>query len=270
MTRKPHSTGISSTPSPRAASAGSEAGAPDFPRPLAARRLWPAALVALAGLALIPFCGAFYPPFYTFLTKLPLDEFFSTAKQLVGTTALVTLALLIGGFDPRRRRALGVLLLALAISSAANEVLKRGLGRARPQYSLRLEDDKAEDLREYIAKHPGTSVRVERKDQWLLWRLPRPWFLDAFASFPSGHANAAFVLCAFLIALYPRGRWLWVVLFAGCALARVRYRRHFPSDILVGGAMGWMIAQWVMRWPPAAALAARVFDAEGRFLLWKK
>jgi membrane-associated phospholipid phosphatase len=60
-------------------------------------------------------------------------------------------------------------------------------------------------------------------------------------------------MVAFLAAVYPKGRWIWFLLGIGTGLARVRLRHHYPEDVLCGGALGWIVAQWVFtwRWPLA-------------------
>jgi len=237
-----------------------------FPRPLRVARLIPAFAAALISLGLISFCDKEFFWFYDILKALPLDEFFSTTKQLAATTSVAAIALSVWLLDPPKRRAVIVLLVAMFVAWLPNEVLKRSTGRSRPEYSVVMEPDNAKKLQRYIDEHPNTTARVQKASQWLLFKHPRPWQLDAFTSFPSGHANTAFVLLAFLIAAYPRGRWVWVILSVGCALARVRYRRHFPSDVLFGGALGWAMAQWVFSWQWPAHLAAKWIGPRGEWL----
>ena len=68
----------------------------------------------------------------------------------------------------------------------------------------------------------------------------------AFASFPSGHTSAAFatatVLARELGIAHPSSRW-WVnpMLFGGATFvgfSRVYQRQHWPSDVVVGAALG--------------------------------
>lgn len=225
------------------------------PIPFSFRRVWPACVAAILALACIPFSETVHSVVYGFLTGLPLDEFFSTSKQFAGATCIVAMVAAIWTLDVPRRRALVVLLIALGISAATNETIKQITGRARPEQSVLLNGKDMRKTQQYILEHPGTPVRAERVDQWMAFKPHRPIFDADFASFPSGHANTAFLFAAFLLILYPRGRWIWFVIAAGCALARVRYRRHFPSDILMGGALGWTMAWWVFswRWPVRVA-----------------
>lgn len=222
--------------------------------------MWPAAIAAVLALICIPFAESVHGAMYGFLMWLPLNEFFSTTRQFASTTCVVAILLAVWVLDRPRRKAVVILLVALVISSVANETIKQLTGRARPSQSVVLDDEDMKKREDYIREHPGTRVRAERVDQWLLLGPNRPWFDSDFASFPSGHSNTAFVLAAFLLMLYPRGRWIWFVLAAGCALARVRFRRHFPSDILMGGALGWTMAWWVFSWQWPGRLADWILE----------
>lgn len=135
------------------------------------------------------------------------------------------------------------------MSGLINETIKTVTGRARPRYSLRLERGGKEhrELSRYIDANPGAIVRLETRDHWTFLSRRRPWN-SAYKSFPSGHANTAFVLSAYLAAVYPPLTPLWVTLSSGCALSRVRYKNHFPSDVLFAAALGWLTAQWTFSW----------------------
>lgn len=102
----------------------------------------------------------------------------------------------------------------------------------------------------------GTPVSSGKGDKWLFPEATaRPFLRSPFTSFPSGHANGAFVIAAFLRALYPRGRLVWLLIAAEAALARVRSRHHYVEDIMFGGGLGWITARWVFsRAGPARVL----------------
>ncbi|MDQ2832339.1 MAG: phosphatase PAP2 family protein [Acidobacteriota bacterium] len=67
------------------------------------------------------------------------------------------------------------------------------------------------------------------------------------SSFPSNHATAAWAMASVLGDEYPG--WLSRTAFYGTATAvsvsRVLAEKHFPSDILVGSASGWLIGHYV-------------------------
>lgn len=59
-----------------------------------------------------------------------------------------------------------------------------------------------------------------------------------FNSFPSGHSATAAGLAAALAWKYPRGRWLFATLAALGVMQRVATLAHYPSDVLLGAALG--------------------------------
>lgn len=75
-------------------------------------------------------------------------------------------------------------------------------------------------------------------------------------SFPSGHALTAFAAMGTLIFLYQhRSRWLWLLLLPASliAISRIAVGAHWPMDVLMGAALGWLCAAagvWLtLRWP---------------------
>lgn len=73
----------------------------------------------------------------------------------------------------------------------------------------------------------------------------------AAQSFPSAHTATAAGLAVGLAMLYPRGRYLFVTLTVGVALQRMVMGVHFPSDVLIGAAVG---ATWASYCLPGTAL----------------
>lgn len=74
---------------------------------------------------------------------------------------------------------------------------------------------------------------------------------SADSSFPSDHAAFVFALAAVVL---KRSRWLGVasfVLAVGVALARVYVGVHWPSDVVSGAVLGWLVglAIWRLRGP---------------------
>jgi undecaprenyl-diphosphatase len=67
------------------------------------------------------------------------------------------------------------------------------------------------------------------------------------SSFPSGHTGTAFAIATVLSNQYPRLR---IPLYLGATLvgiSRIYLGRHYPSDVLVGAAMGTLTATEVVR-----------------------
>jgi len=66
-------------------------------------------------------------------------------------------------------------------------------------------------------------------------------------SFPSAHAATAVGLAIGLATLYPRGRWLFVSFAFLASIQRIEAQAHFPSDVLVGAALGCSVGA-ICRW----------------------
>lgn len=60
-------------------------------------------------------------------------------------------------------------------------------------------------------------------------------------SFPSGHAMIAFAMAALLSSAVRKHAAAFYLLAASIALSRVYLGRHYPSDILAGACLGWII-----------------------------
>lgn len=142
------------------------------------------------------------------------------------TWAVVSAALLLGrsasapSSDSTRWRAV-LPLIAATIGGIAAEVLKLLLRRERPE------------------AHAGAYVFRSWRDHPLS---------TGGLSLPSSHALVAFAAAAMLARLYPRARWLWYALAAGCALTRVLARAHFLSDVMLSAIIAWAIAALLWRW----------------------
>jgi membrane-associated phospholipid phosphatase len=77
---------------------------------------------------------------------------------------------------------------------------------------------------------------------------------EAFASFPSGHANTAFALAFAVSALWPRARPVMMVYAVLIALSRLVLLAHHPSDVVAGALVGVIGAMAVRYWFAARRL----------------
>jgi membrane-associated phospholipid phosphatase len=67
------------------------------------------------------------------------------------------------------------------------------------------------------------------------------------SSFPSTHSIVAWSSAAVIASEYP-GPMTKITAYGlatGLSLTRVLARQHFPSDVLVGSAFGWMLGRYV-------------------------
>jgi len=65
-------------------------------------------------------------------------------------------------------------------------------------------------------------------------------------SFPSGHAATAAGFAAALSWKYPRGTWLFVALATAASAQRIASSAHYPSDVLLGAAVGLVGAAFLL------------------------
>ncbi len=122
--------------------------------------------------------------------------------------------------EPRAARMAGYLALAPTVGGLTAEVLKLVFRRLRPD----------SDAFGY-AFRPFT-------DQW--WS-------NRGMGLPSSHTLVAVAGAAALAQLFPRARWVFYLLAAGCGLTRVMSTAHFLSDTVVAACVGMALSAWLAR-----------------------
>jgi hypothetical protein len=66
-------------------------------------------------------------------------------------------------------------------------------------------------------------------------------------SFPSSHSTLAWTIAGVVAGEYP-SKWVQVGVYSvasGVSVTRVLGQEHFPTDVLIGGAAGWLIGHYV-------------------------
>jgi len=66
-------------------------------------------------------------------------------------------------------------------------------------------------------------------------------FSTSGLAWPSSHTLVAFAAATAMARLFPRARWVWYALAAGCAVTRVLAHAHFFSDVMLGAFFGWCV-----------------------------
>jgi membrane-associated phospholipid phosphatase len=114
----------------------------------------------------------------------------------------------------------GFLFVAVAVPSLFVTIVKRMIGRARPNV--------------------GGSL-----DPFLF--SPFKWEA-AYAGMPSGHATTAFAVLVAFGTLWPRARTILLIYAVLIAISRVVVTAHYPTDVLAGALVGAAGAMMVRRY----------------------
>ena len=140
----------------------------------------------------------------------------------------------------------------MVYSFVASPAVMYGFGRFQ-------QNDHAREAGILTAEAMFDGVVVEQGVKLITWQ-ERPYqdnakgkFFQSSAgidsSFPSSHTLIAFSAASALAEEYP-SHWTQLLLYTGAggvAIARVLGQDHFPSDVLVGGAIGWLIGHNVVK-----------------------
>jgi membrane-associated phospholipid phosphatase len=118
---------------------------------------------------------------------------------------------------------------ALAIAAGATQILKLGVGRARPGPSVGLDPGETGPDPDIFRPFRGSG---------------------GYTAFPSGHASAAFAVAATLSAEWPDAPgWVSPSLYGAATLvglSRVYNNRHWASDVIVGAMLGTYVGRKVV------------------------
>jgi membrane-associated phospholipid phosphatase len=113
-------------------------------------------------------------------------------------------------------------------------------------------------------------ARRERPDAEIGEYVFRGWAEQPFHTgglgLASSHAGVAFGAAFMLARLFPRARWVWYTLGAGCAYSRVAAGAHFVSDVVVAGVLSYLVVAllWRRFGPAAEAVGAAQAAAPAR------
>ncbi len=152
---------------------------------------------------------------------------------------VVLAVLLIGALAPHLRKNLPRLIGMLLLVTLVTETLKRCVGRLRPGAFWGNTPEQVNTWQSF------EQLKTIKNDSQLDWDY-------LTVSFPSGHAASAVALAVGLSYLFPRGRVIFWILAAGTCLQRVYYHAHWPTDVLVGATIGFLIAEIIQRLPTAS------------------
>lgn len=222
------------------------------------RRFWavPLVLIALGILVVLPADPAIGSTLRSWGSRLGGDirRAVETWQQFGDVVSVIVIGVIILLLDPRGARRLPDLVAATGFTSLAALVVKVSVGRPRPKY-----DDP------FMFLWPGGVYPITPRDggppvlaaAWESATRAELW------SMPSSHTSAAAALSVFVATVYPRLRWLAVAMVAVVMAGRTMIGAppaHWPSDVVIGAAIGWLIAGTVMRF----GVGCGIVEAIGR------
>lgn len=140
--------------------------------------------------------------------------------------------------DPQRRRRLLDWLAAVGVATLSCFLLKICLGRPRPKFN-----DPSTFVGIFEAYPFSTKTgEIAYRYSWDL-TTRHPWDLW---SMPSSHVALATVMSVFLVYQYPRLRPFGVAMVVLVSCCRVLFRDHYPTDVVVGAAVGYAVAHYAV------------------------
>lgn len=153
--------------------------------------------------------------------------------------------------DPLARRKLLDWGAGLGLASLVMQAIKMGVGRPRPVF-----EDPGVLLWPFGAYPLPGATPPGVYHAWAWWEP----ISSGLWSMPSSHTGAAAVMAAWMGVVYPRVGPLMVALAAWVGAARVLTGAHYPSDVLIGGAVGWAVGGWA---------ATRFWGVRGLDRVWR-
>lgn len=123
-----------------------------------------------------------------------------------------------------RRRAVVIAILITALSGITANALKAAVVRVRPH---------AQGLK--VIGHNDVTVDSTEAVKRSLWDSRQ-------RSFPSGHSATAWGLAIGLSLVFTRGWWIFGILAVLASVQRIESGAHYPSDVLAGMSIAFIIA----------------------------
>ena len=137
----------------------------------------------------------------------------------LGSQIAVVIFIIFSWILTKQRRVLGRLAILYGIQSGILYGLKFLIQRQRPLYFL--------EMASKLSKGPGE-------------------ILDP--SFPSGHAIYAFMMATLLAHWFPKFQIIFFLLAGFIGWTRIYLGLHYPTDVIVGGLLGYGITRLFVHW----------------------
>jgi undecaprenyl-diphosphatase len=137
----------------------------------------------------------------------------------LGSHIAVVIFIILSWILTKQRRVLRRLAILYGIQSGILYGLKFLIQRQRPLYFL--------EMASKLLKGPGE-------------------ILDP--SFPSGHAMYAFMMATLLAHWFPKFQIIFLLLAGFIGWTRIYLGLHYPTDVIVGGLLGYGITKLFLHW----------------------
>jgi len=202
------------------------------------RRAWavPVASGIVAFAVLLPFDGALSKACEGLSRRMGGDvrrELLALQQYGQFSVSLIV-ALIVALADPKQRARLWEWLVSWGIAAAIVFPMKVVVGRPRPKF------DAAWSFPGPFGSWPlGLDGAGRPRGVRHAWELWAPISSDLW-SMPSSHTAYAVVMSAFLARVYPRLAWVLFALAGLVGACRVLFDGHYPSDVAVGAAIGFL------------------------------
>ncbi len=73
-------------------------------------------------------------------------------------------------------------------------------------------------------------------------------------SFPSAHTFCAFMMASLLATWFPKYRWVFFIMAGLIGWTRIYLGLHYPTDVIVGGLLGYGITKLFLHFRPIPSL----------------
>ncbi len=190
---------------------------------------------AVLTVAFQPFDAAIYEGVVGLRLRGDLKREVETIQQFGQATTSVVGVVLIAFASPHRVRRLLDWGLAAAATGGAVMALRMVIGRARPKFGNA--DVFLGPFQTYVVNPRSGAAHA--------WSLDKPISSDLW-SMPSAHTAFAMVMAVFVSAMYPRLRMPMLALAVIVGVSRLLVGAHYPTDVIVGGAVGYVAATFVV------------------------
>ena len=158
-----------------------------------------------------------------------LKRLFSLSELFAHGVGIILIVFGIWQLSPERKKYIPRLIACAAFSSVAAHLIKLLVARKRPTSFLDAE----------LVPHWPESTDVT----WVGAGSDVAWNVSyATQSFPSAHAALVCGIAICLSYIYPQGRKLFFGVAVVATVQRVVFFAHWPSDVAVGAALGFLIA----------------------------